>query len=144
MAQALPQLPVLERMEAAVEKVRQRRTRAKDINSIPAIKPMKTNKIKINFKFQSGRFTCGTICALFWLLLLAPCWAQLPPAHPLLPAIDKRHDAAQAKVASAEQTQAASLLRELVPTLKVEFEPVSGSPKSVAATEGFLTGPAGA
>ena len=104
---------------------------------------MKTNKIKINFKFQSGRFTCGTICALFWLLLLAPCWAQLPPAHPLLPAIDKRHDAAQAKVASAEQTQAASLLRELVPTLKVEFEPVSGSPKSVAATEGFLTGPEG-
>jgi hypothetical protein len=79
--------------------------------------------------------------AVFLLfLLLVPCQAQLPPARPLLPVIDKRHEAAQVKAPPMQKSAAADRLRQSVPSLKVEFEPVTGSAKSVSSTDGFLTG----
>lgn len=80
---------------------------------------------------------------LISLLMLAPCWAQRPPVRPMLPAIDKRLADTPIPAPSDEKLQAAESLRQLVPTLQVAFEPVSGSPKSVSATDGFLTGPDG-
>jgi Fungalysin metallopeptidase (M36)/Bacterial Ig domain/Immunoglobulin domain/Immunoglobulin I-set domain/Fungalysin/Thermolysin Propeptide Motif len=72
-------------------------------------------------------------------------FAQSAPKRPLLPNFDQRAlPAPAAESASAEQKAAAEHLRALVPQVKVDFDPVTGAPKCVAATDGFLTGANGA
>ncbi|MEI7729315.1 MAG: M36 family metallopeptidase [Verrucomicrobiota bacterium] len=53
--------------------------------------------------------------------------------------------AAQAAAAALPATQAASLVKlgGVVPGLKVDFAPITGSPKVISAAQGFLTGPNG-
>ncbi|MGA2852642.1 MAG: hypothetical protein ABSE90_00720, partial [Verrucomicrobiota bacterium] len=87
-------------------------------------------------------FIRWTSSVFLLFLMLTPCRGQMPSARPLLPGIDRRHEAAQAIVPSAQKSEAA-VLRQSVPSLKVEFDPVTGSPKSVLSTDGFLTGPEG-
>ncbi len=75
----------------------------------------------------------------FYLLLIATpeLHAQTP-----LPNFDVRSSAVPA-AAAPEKSAALEILRQSVPSVKVEFEPVSGAPKMVASTDGFLTGPEG-
>ena len=71
--------------------------------------------------------------------------AQTAPKRAPLPNFDQRAaPAAAAESASAEQKAAAEHLRGLVPQVKVDFDPVTGAAKRVAATDGFLTGVNGA
>lgn len=44
---------------------------------------------------------------------------------------------------SSERALAETALRLWVPDVKVDFDPLSGSPRSIASTTGFLTGPSG-
>ncbi|MCX6927719.1 MAG: hypothetical protein NT154_31585, partial [Verrucomicrobia bacterium] len=68
-------------------------------------------------------------------------FALLPPANPPLPNLDKRQkQGAEPAALSADQAAAAAELRAQVTSLKVDFEPVTSSPKSVSALEGFLSG----
>ena len=84
-----------------------------------------------------------TLSAILFFLIFAPCRGQMPPARPSLPGIDRRHEAQQVVVPSAQKSEAVGVLHRSVPLLKVEFDPVTGSPKSVLSADGFLTGPEG-
>ena len=89
--------------------------------------------------------TLRSIRALIWsglLLLVADTgFAFLPPANPPLPNLDKRQKRApQPAALPADQAAAVAELRAQVPNLRVDFEPVTGSPKSISAVEGFLSG----
>jgi len=69
----------------------------------------------------------------------------MAPDLPPLPNFDKR----TAGVAGTEpltetQQAAAGQLRALLPRVRVDFDPVTGAPKHVAATDSFLTGTIGA
>jgi uncharacterized repeat protein (TIGR01451 family) len=84
--------------------------------------------------------------ALFVLLLVLPArvGAFRPPAQPGLPDFDRRQaKAAKEFRAAGEQRQAAALLAQAVPGLRVSFDEVVGSPRWVWAPEGFLSGPGG-
>ena len=105
---------------------------------------MKTNEISVIWNMKSGSRIRWTLLVFLSFWLLAPCWAQLPPARSVLPGIDQRQTAGQLNnVLPAQKSEAAAALRQAVPSLKVEFEPVTGSAKSVMSANGFLTGPAG-
>ena len=70
--------------------------------------------------------------------------AFLPPANPPLPNFDKRQkQAPQPAALPADQAAAVAELRAQLPNLTVDFEPVTGSPKSVSAVEEFLSGAGG-
>ncbi len=70
--------------------------------------------------------------------------AFLPPANPPLPNFDKRQkQAPQPAALPADQAAAVAELRAQLPNLTVDFEPVTGSPKSVSAGEEFLSGAGG-
>jgi uncharacterized repeat protein (TIGR01451 family) len=66
-----------------------------------------------------------------------------PPAQAPLPNLDQRTPAAAIPRPSLEQTQAAVLLRGRIAKVKVDFDPVIGSPRSVSVADGFLSGPDG-
>jgi len=104
---------------------------------------MKINEINTRWNMKPESFTRWTLSVFLLFLMLTPCRGQMPPARPLLPGIDKRPEAAQVTVPSAQKSEAAGVLRQSVPSLKVEFDPVTGSPKSVLSADGFLTGPDG-
>jgi hypothetical protein len=55
----------------------------------------------------------------------------------------RRPPLTSADTPSVRQAAAANSLGISVPDVKVDFEPLSGSPRSVASTSGFLTGPGG-
>ncbi len=67
------------------------------------------------------------------------------PNHRELPNLDKRRDAAAGKVvpAAATKTSAKGKLRGQVPTVEVEFDEITETPKWVGSTREFLTGPRG-
>ncbi|HYV27781.1 MAG TPA: hypothetical protein VFA77_09625, partial [Candidatus Eisenbacteria bacterium] len=72
---------------------------------------------------------CSIITVLLGvLLLLVPeIFGQVKPARPDLPNLDKRK--AQANTAlSKEKTAAAASLRTLIPSAKVDFDEIIGSP----------------
>ncbi len=78
---------------------------------------------------------------LFWLWLPACALPGLRAQSPL-PNFDGRTTTLSATM-SPEKLAALEHLRQLVPGVKVEFDPVGRAPKMVAATDRFLTGPAG-
>jgi hypothetical protein len=81
--------------------------------------------------------------ALSALLFVCPAsgHASLASERPSLPNFDKRATQAQGgEVVSGEQQAAAAQLRTLLPQARVDFDPVTGAPKMVAATDGFLSG----
>jgi len=87
---------------------------------------------------------CSIITVLLGvLLLLVPeIFGQVKPARPDLPNLDKRK--AQANTAlSKEKTAAAASLRTLIPSAKVDFDEIIGSPKMVSVPGGFLSEPNG-
>ena len=83
-------------------------------------------------------FISACVIAMSSSILLA----QTVPQRAPLVNLDARVVAAPAVVAD-EATAGADSLRRAVPGLKVEFERVSGAPKMISSTEGFLTGPDG-
>jgi uncharacterized repeat protein (TIGR01451 family) len=82
------------------------------------------------------------ICILsVWFLFCANLGlAFMPPAHPALPNFDKRAEAAVSEVASGEQRRAAEQLQARQPRTQVEFDPITGGPKSIWSGSTFLTG----
>lgn len=80
------------------------------------------------------------------LLLMATFASRafIAPESPPLPDFDKRVEAHQAgQGASPEQQAAADLLRARLPGVRVDYCRITGAPKMVACTTGFLTGPGG-
>ena len=69
--------------------------------------------------------------------------AQTAPQRTPLANLDARTAVVPAVASAPEKSAAAESLRRAVPGLKVEFERVSGAPKNIFSTEGFLTGPDG-
>jgi hypothetical protein len=67
-------------------------------------------------------------------------WGILPPNRTTLPNYDKRLTAAPA-AADASQQQAESVLRARVKDVRISRDAILGTPKLVAASRGFLTGP---
>ncbi len=65
--------------------------------------------------------------------------AALQPSRPALPNIDAR-PRTMVQLPAAERSQAAAKLRERVPQAQIDFDEITGSPKRIAATRGFLTG----
>src|SRR5436190_14715393 len=77
------------------------------------------------------------------LILGEPLRAQVAPTRTPLVNLDFRRATLQTATPSGDQVAAAEALRKSIPSLKLEFEPVTGSPKQILSTEGFLTGPDG-
>src|SRR5712672_1513637 len=77
------------------------------------------------------------------LNILAPaCFGQVKPAQPALANFDKRK--VEAKTTLPEDKAAAvARLRARIPSAKVEFDAILGSPKMISASAGFLSGPSG-
>lgn len=91
--------------------------------------------------FSQFNFTMRTQSLPVFLLTLffvaTTLFAQTP-----LPNLDARMPVAVAALAP-EKTAALERLRQVMPSVKVELEPVSAAPKMVSASDGFLTGPNG-
>src|SRR6185295_9272372 len=68
---------------------------------------------------------------------------RLSPDGAPLPGLARAIDTAQAGTAAARAAAMARLLA-LVPSARVEFSSVTGTPSSIRSTEQFLTGPANA
>ena len=81
-------------------------------------------------------FICACAVAVSSLVLVAQ---TAPPRTPLAN-LDARTAAAPTVAIAPEKLAAAESLRRAVPGLKVEFERVSGAPKTISSTESFLTG----
>src|SRR4051794_4709912 len=78
------------------------------------------------------------------VLLAGQAFAFLPPANPPLPNFDSRNvQAVQEATLPSEQAAGLSELRAAVPTVKVDFEPVTRAPKQILSHDGFLSGPMG-
>ena len=92
----------------------------------------------MNFALKTKRFGGPALSA--WLLVLS---AQISSAQTPLPNLDARPAAASPAVVAPEKSAAVEHLRQTVPDVQVEFEPVSGAPKMVSSAAGFLTGPDG-
>lgn len=83
----------------------------------------------------------GVVCTAW---LSGSAWAFKKPGGDRLPNFDQRQAApAAAEAAPAGKQVAAAGLRAGRPDVRVDFDPVSGSPKWLASSCGFLTGPAG-
>ena len=82
-----------------------------------------------------------SVCAVAWSSLVLV--AQTAPPRVPLANLDARTSAAPLLVAPETAAAAAESLRRAVPGLMVEFDRVSGAPKMISSTEGFLTGPDG-
>ncbi len=68
----------------------------------------------------------------------------MPPARPRLPNFDKRAgDEHAAERVASHQNSAIQQLRANLARVRVDFDPVTGGPKMVGATDGFLSGPNG-
>ena len=89
---------------------------------------------------MKSRLLCSSVYSATLLLLALPTLASLSPSVAPLPNFDKRLESPQGKPTPTAKA-AIGLLQERVPGLKVDFDPVIGSPKIVSATDGFLTGP---
>ncbi len=83
------------------------------------------------------RLSCLSVCFLFSANLAL---AFMPPANPPLPNFDKRAGTAASQVVSPEQRRAVEQLQARQPHAQVEFDPITGGPKSVWSGSAFLTG----
>ena len=71
--------------------------------------------------------------------LVSQTRAFLPPSQPELPDFDIRATAKAGNI-SPEQQMAASSLKSRLPSARIDFDAITGSPKSISAKEGFLSG----
>lgn len=80
----------------------------------------------------------------FGLVSPQALWAYRHPQHPPLPDLDRRtHTRAQPPQLRPAQAAARERLRQRVPRLRTDFDPIRLSPHFVASPESFLTGPGG-
>jgi uncharacterized repeat protein (TIGR01451 family) len=80
---------------------------------------------------------------LLWVLCCVPVRtpAFWQPNHPELPNFDRRQEQAdREEVVSGDQRLAADRLRGLLPGVKIQFDPLTGTPNYISAAEGFLSG----
>src|SRR6185503_6286305 len=76
----------------------------------------------------------------FLLLCSSACFAALAPANPRLEDFDKRTAAlSRQATASPDRELALNQLRARRQRVRVEFDPVTGSPKNIEAGSEFLT-----
>ena len=85
----------------------------------------------------------GLAVSILVLVFALRGFGILPPAATRLENFDKRVGTTNV-AASAIQTIAVEHLQSLVPGVRVDFDPIIGSPKFISAREGFLSGPNGA
>src|SRR6058998_1915746 len=83
-----------------------------------------------------------TVAAAFAFGVLLNAFAVVEPSRPALRNFDVRQKEVVLRV-PAERREAAAKLRERLPQAQIDFHEITGSPKRVAATDGFLTGPNG-
>ncbi len=90
-------------------------------------------------------FPTLALAGLFvWLASTLPTLAFKEPAHAELPDFDKRQDIARHPAPLAgERADAAARLRTRLPKVHIALDKITGAPKHIAATEGFLSGPRG-
>jgi len=83
----------------------------------------------------------GAVTTAILLLCTGNIWAFKATERKALPDLDHRHARADARKAlPVEKTTALRNLQSRVPGAKVEFDLLTGSPKLVTASGGFLTG----
>jgi uncharacterized repeat protein (TIGR01451 family) len=84
------------------------------------------------------------VLVVSWLASCATMFAVRAPERPMLPDFDKRLLLApQADPQAALKQEGVATLHERLPTAKVDFDPLLGSPKFIHASDGFLSGPDG-
>src|SRR4051794_3617561 len=89
------------------------------------------------------RFLAVTLLAAFFFL--PRVYAFLPPGKARLPDFDTRLVAGATRTnVTVEQHKAVESLKKRLGNAAVEFDKVTGSPKSISAGAGFFTGPEGA
>ena len=87
----------------------------------------------------------GRVAAAFLILWAWPCvGASFPkPERQTLPDFDARDSKASPPALSPDQSAALARLRDRLPRVRVEFDPLLRTPRSIIAADGFLTGPNG-
>ena len=88
----------------------------------------------------------GLLCiVLGWNLLLTPTGQAARPSKSL-PPIDRRPSALLTRPSGppAERRDAEDRLRALIPSVRIDYDPVSGAAKHIRCLDGCLTGPGGA
>ena len=78
----------------------------------------------------------------FSVLFLGNAFAILPPGRPELPNFDKRSGGAAA-VAAGERRAPMAQLSAQIHGARIDFDEVVGTPKWIASTESYLSGPGG-
>ncbi len=95
---------------------------------------------------MSGIISRNTRVQFAFMALLLGCIPFVSgfqkPERPKLPNIDKRLEQANAGIAPLPPGKQVALerLRQHLPQVQIDFEPVTGSPKLIRAMDGFLTG----
>jgi len=83
-------------------------------------------------------------CLAFSVAVPITGWSFQRPARPQLPNFDRRvPPGAQEPAADPKRDAAATRLREQVPGLRIDLDPMLGTPAFVNPSNGFLTGPRG-
>src|SRR5437762_5999173 len=82
------------------------------------------------------------VIAVFAFGALSNAFAVVEPSRPALTNFDARQKELVRSLPAGKR-QAATALRERLPQAQIDFDEITGSPKRVAATDGFLTGPNG-
>ncbi len=90
-------------------------------------------------KLDRAIFQIICLCAL----LAANTLAFRPPDHAAAPNVDLRKPQPAADQLRGERAKAAAHLRGQLPAAAIDLDPVTGAPKFIRASDGFLTGPNG-
>ena len=90
------------------------------------------------------KFSVQTLASAGVVFLLAEAFAFQQPTNPPLPNVDNRRGAPVPESAAPNDKAAAvAELRARLPRVRVDFHPVTQSPKLILNPEGFLSGPGG-
>src|SRR5438445_912487 len=88
------------------------------------------------------KIPCRMVVVVFAFGTLSISFAIVEPSRPALTNFDVRQSKVVLPVPE-ERRAAAARLRQRLPQAQLDFHEITGSPKRVAATDGFLTGPNG-
>src|SRR5437867_3410829 len=88
------------------------------------------------------KLSCRTVVVVFAIGALSNAFGIVEPFRPALTNSDVRQRQLGLRV-PAENVHAAVKLRERLPETQIDFDEITGSPKRIATTRGFLTGPNG-
>src|SRR5438094_975655 len=91
---------------------------------------------------KSMKLSCRIAVVVFVFGVLSNAFAVVEPSRPALANFDLRQRQLVLRV-PAGKLHAADGLREKLPEAQIDFDEITGSPKRIAATRGFLTGPNG-